>query len=137
MEIKGLVDYEFLFDLELRNPHTDEPLGIKMKIRSAGSEPSKAILRKHTDKNLERRIKGRMPKADQMELEELERVASYIHSWDWGDNTYKGEIPVFSMKKAVSILEEVGWIFGQVKEAAENVTNFSPPSETSSAATSM
>lgn len=137
MEIKGLVDYEFLFDLEIRNPHTDEPLGIKMKIRSAGSEPSKVILRKHTDKNLERRIKGRMPKADQMEIEELERVASYIHSWDWGDNTYQGTVPEFSMKRAVVILGEIGWMFGQIKEAAENVTNFSPPSVTNSAATSM
>ena len=135
MEIKGIVDYEFLYDLELRNPHTDEPLGIKMKIRSAGSEPSKLILRKHTDRNLERRIKGRMPKADQMELEELERVASYIHSWDWGDHTYKGEIPVLTMKKAVAILEAEGWIFGQIKEAAENVTNFSHTSETNSHAT--
>jgi len=137
MEIKGLVDYEFLYDLELRNPHTDEPLGIKMKLRSSGSETAKAILRKHTDKNLERRIKGRMPKADQMETEELERVASYIASWDWGENTYKGESPVLSMKKAVSILEGEGWMFGQIKEAAENVTNFSPTSETNSAGTSM
>lgn len=137
MDVATLVNYEFLYDLDIRHPTTDEPIGVKMKIRSSGSDQAKAILRKHTDKNLERRIKGRMPKSEQMETEELERVASYIAGWDWGENNFHGEVPVLTMKKAVQILDELGWMYGQIKEAAENVTNFSQASPTNSVATSM
>jgi len=139
LDLSGRVNYELLFKLAILDPVTDEPTGLSMMIRSAGSEAAKAVLRKHTNKNLERRIKNKMPKSEQIEAEELEKAASYIASWDWGanpktgePNTYKGEVPELSMKKAIGILEEQGWIFAQVVEAANKTTNFSPSSPTGS-----
>ncbi len=132
MDIATRVDYEFLYDLDLRDPVTDEKIGVSMKIRSAGSDAAKKVLRAHTNKNLERRVKGKLPKSEQMEKEELEKAASYIASWDWGKNTYEGEKPELSMKRAAEIMEKQGWIFGQVVEAANKIANFSPASQKAS-----
>lgn len=144
MEISGLVNYEQLFPLKLLNPSTEAELGITFQIRSAESEAAKAVLRKHTDKNLERRVKNKLPKADQVIQEELEKAASYIASWDWGvdpksgtPNTYQGSVPVLSMKTAIQILEEQGWIFAAVTEAANKIGNFTPTSPKPSVDTSV
>lgn len=132
MDLSKRVDYEFLYTLKLLDPVNDEPTGVTMNIRSANSEAAKEVLRKHTNANLERRIKGKLPKSEQIEREELEKAASYIASWDWGGNTYNGSVPELSMKTAMKILEEQGWIFAQVTEAASKTANFSPASPTTS-----
>lgn len=132
MDLSKRVDYELLYDLELRDPDTDQPLGIVFRLRSAGSDAVKKILREQTNRNLERRIKGKLPKADQLEQEELEKAAACIASWDWGGHTWKGKKPDLSMKMAMEVLDEQGWIFGQVSEAANKVANFSPASPATS-----
>lgn len=135
MDLSSRVNYELLFGLDILDPATDEPTGLSMKIRSAGSEAAKAVLRKHTNKNLERRAKNKLPRSEQIEAEELEKAASYIAEWTWGvdpktgePNTYDGAVPELSMKTAIKILDEQGWIFVQVVEAANKTTNFSPNS---------
>lgn len=133
MDISKLVDYEVLHTLDILHFTTDEPVGIKMKIRSAGSSEAKKVLRSQTNKNLERRVRGKIPKSAQLEQEELEKAASYIESWDWGKNTYKDGVPELSMNKAVEILGDQGWIFGQVVEAANKIENFTPGSNKPSA----
>ena len=79
-------------------------------------------------------------KAEQLEAQAIEKAASYIVSWDWGvdpetkePNTYDGEVPLYSMKSAAKILSEQGWLFGQVVEAAEEISNFTKGSEKGSA----
>lgn len=128
MDIAGIVDVELLYALELRHPITDAPLGVTFQIRSAGSEAAKKVLRAHTDRNLERRMRNQLPKSSQIEREELEKAASYIASWDWGGNTYDGKVPVLSMTTATAMLEKEAWIFAAVVEAAHKIGNFSPPS---------
>jgi hypothetical protein len=125
MDIASRVNYEFLYPLELRDPDTDEPLGIVFQIRSSGSDAAKKVLREHTDKNIQRLVKGRQPTAEQREVEELERVASYIASWDWGPHDWKGAKPALSMKMAIEVLSEAPWIFDAVDGAARKVSNFS------------
>ena len=133
MEISGIINYETLFTLDIVHPITDEKNGIKMKIRSAGSDGAKKVLRKQTNKNIERRVKNKMLKSEQLERDELEKAASYIESWDWGSNTYNGKVPELTMDTAIEILEKEGWIFGQVVEAANKIENFSHGSQKDSA----
>lgn len=129
MDISKRVDYEFLYKLDLRDPVTDEKIGISMEIRSAGSDAAKKVLRAQTNKNIERRVKGKLPKSEQGEKEELEKAFSYIASWDWGSNTYfDGKVPELNAKTAMEIMDIEGWIFGQVVEAANKIENFSPAS---------
>lgn len=129
-EISGIVNYENLYELEILHPVTEKPVGIKMMIRSAESREAKEILRKHADENIARRVKGKMLKGVTLEKQELEKAASYIASWDWGDNTWQGSVPELTMKTAVRILDAEGWIYSQVVEAAGKVENFSTNSGT-------
>ena len=128
MEVSGIIEYERLFSLELLHPSTEEPLGIKLQIRSAASKEAKAVLRKHLDENTERTQKRKLIKGSVLEQQELEKTASYIASWDWGSNTWRGKKPEFSMASAIEILEAEGWIYGQVSEAANTIANFTTDS---------
>lgn len=124
MELSNFIEYERLFVLELRNPLTDAPLGIVFQIRSAGSAEAKAVLRKHADKNLARLQKNKLVKSSDLEEQELEKAASYIASWDWGEHTWHGEKPKFSMEKAIEIMKDASWIYAQVVEVANDIANF-------------
>lgn len=125
MEIAKLFNYDTLFTLDVLNPSTDEKVGITMKIRSAGSDEAKKVLRTQTNANIERRVRGKLPKSEQLEQDELEKAVSYIASWDWGTNTYEGAKPDLTVDTAIEILKAEGWIFGQVVEAANKIENFS------------
>jgi hypothetical protein len=47
MDIASRVNYEFLYPLELRDPDTDEPLGIVFQIRSSGSDAASPPISPH------------------------------------------------------------------------------------------
>lgn len=131
MEISGIVQYEQLFTLDVLHPVTEEKIGITCQIRSAGSKEAKAVLRKHTDANLERSQKRKLIKGSVLEQQEIEKAASYIASWDWGKNTWQGKVPEDDFTTKVAVLDAEGWLFGQVVEAANTIANFSAKSETS------
>lgn len=124
MDISTLYNYERLFPLELVFPHTDEKTGIVLQVRSASSDEAKAIIRKHIDDVTERQQRGKLVKGSMRLRQELEKAASWIAGWDWGEHSYKGEKPEFSFKKAVEILDREDWIYAQVAEAANNLANF-------------
>ncbi|PSM18219.1 hypothetical protein [Nitratireductor sp. StC3] len=124
MDIAARFDYERHFPLELVFPDSEKKSGIVFQIRSASSGEAKKVVRKHLDKVTERRQRGKLIKGDMALQQELEKAASYIASWDWGDHTYKGEKPEFSFRKAVEILDEQDWVYEQVMEAANKVANF-------------
>jgi hypothetical protein len=132
VELSNIIQYERLFSLELLHPVTDEPLGIAFQIRSAGSKEAKAILRKHTDANIDRQQRRKMISGAMLEQQEAEKAASYIASWNWGDHTWRDEKPVLTVEKAAEILKAEGWIYVQVTEAANTVANFIAPLETNS-----
>lgn len=125
MDITKIVQPETLFKLELRDPVTDAPLGIVFMVRSGSSDAVKKVDRTHLDEITERQQRGKLVKGEMRLRHELERTAAYIASWDWGEHDLNGEKPVLTQKNAVAVLESVGWIYAQVKEAAETLANFS------------
>lgn len=129
MDIANLYNYEATFPLELVLPHTDEKTGIIFQIRSASSPEAKKVLRKHVDEITERTQRGKLVRGETRMKHELEKAASWIASWDWGDHTYNGEVPKLTFAKAVEILDREDWIYAQVAEAANNLANFSSASE--------
>ncbi|TWG90316.1 hypothetical protein L598_000700000730 [Mesorhizobium sp. J18] len=128
MDIAGIYNYETLFPLELVRPDTEEKIGITFQIRSASSAEAKKVLRKHVDEVTERQQRGKLVKGEMRLRQELEKAASWIASWDWGEHTYGGEKPEFSFKKAVEILDREDWIYQQVAEAANSLANFTKES---------
>ena len=124
MDISNLVDYEKTFPLELVNPSTDEGLGIVFEMRSIDSAAAERVLLEHTDKQIERFAKRKLPTAVQGKKAELERLAACIKSWDWGPHTFDGSVPALSIATAVRVFEKLPWAERQAREAAETVKNF-------------
>jgi hypothetical protein len=121
MDLASLVKTDAVFDLELRHPATDEPIGVVWKIRSNESDEVQEAQRKHADKLLESR--GKLTTA-KMKDQYLDAAAAAVAGWNWGENTINGEVPEFSTEKARSIMEKHGWIYDQVARASENRANF-------------
>jgi hypothetical protein len=124
MDIASVYNYEQLFTLELVRPDTDEKLGITFQIRSSSSPESKKVLRKHVDQVTERQQRGKLVRGEMRLQQELEKAASWIAGWEWGEHTYNGEVPAISFNKALELLDKEDWIYAQVSEAANNLANF-------------
>jgi hypothetical protein len=133
MDIKSRINYEKLFKLDILDPETEAPVGITMMIRSDESDEAKQVFRRHADDNHERVQRGKLIKGRTRERQILEQTAACIASWDWGDNTWGGEVPTLTMKSAIEVLDGQGWIFAQVREASAKVSNFTQTSGEGSA----
>ena len=131
MDISTLVNSEDLFELNLVDPKSEEPLGIRFMIRSSESDAVKKVVRQHSDKFLSSRKKKLT--TDKVEAEYLDRAAASIASWDWGDHNWKGEKPELTFEKAREVVEEAGWIYDQVAAASEDRANFTKSSAKGSA----
>lgn len=138
MDLGKVVVYEHIHELNVTYPNNDLRIGLVMGIRSASSEVAKNVLRKHTNEQLNSgRGKQKRLTAEKAEENELEATASCIAWWKWekgdlkapgdglGDEcNYHGEQPELSMKVAIEMLDDLGWLYGQVKEASTNIENF-------------
>ncbi len=124
MDLSKIVNSEQLYTLELLHPTTDEPIGVTFQIRSMDSDPAKAVQRKIIDETYERRRANKTIKAKETVTNEYRKAAACIAGWDWGENEYNGSIPQYSEEKALEILTEQDWIFTQVLEAANKLSNF-------------
>lgn len=124
MEISGLVSTETLFELDVEHPKTGKPVGIKIMLRSAGSEEAMAVVRKQTDTLLAKQQRRKLVDAEQVEENELDQAVSYVASWDWGSNTYEGKKPGDDAASVKAILRKEGWIYAQVVAGARDIANF-------------
>lgn len=124
MEISGLVANEELFTLEVEHPKTGKPVGITIKVRSAGSDAAMAVVRQQTDGLLERQQRRKLIDAERVEDNEIDQAVSFVASWDWGANTYDNKVPDSDPKTIKAILKKEGWIYAQVVGAARNIANF-------------
>jgi hypothetical protein len=124
MEILGLVSREQLFELEVEHPATNKPMGIKIKVRSAGSDAAMEVVRKQTDDILVKQQKRKLIHADAVEENEIDQAVSYVASWDWGANTYDGQKPDSAPETIKAILTKESWLYAQVAGAARNIANF-------------
>lgn len=134
MEIAGLVSTETLFDLAIEHPTTGKPVGISVKVRSAGSEVAMEVVRRQTDEILASQQKRKLIGAEMVEENEIDQAVSYVASWDWGNNTYEGKTPDSDPATIKAILIKEGWLYSQIAGAARNIANFTKKSQKSSAA---
>lgn len=124
MEISGLVSTETLFPLEVEHPATGRPIGIKIMLRSAGSEEAMKVVREQTNAILAKQQRRKVIGADQIEESELDQAVSYVASWDWGSNTYENKKPESDAATVKAILRKETWLYAQVVAAARDIANF-------------
>ena len=136
MDLAKRFDYEKTVPLDLVDPATDKPVGVTFEIRSSSSPEAKKVQLEEMNRIGERRQRGKLVKAEQAIGSEVRKAASCIASWDWGDNTYDGEVPRLTMPTAMKILDEQDWIYEQVVEKAAALANFTSTSKPASAGAS-
>lgn len=124
MEISDLVKSEQLFKLDLTHPKTGRPIGITIMLRSAGSEHATAVVRRQTDEALARQQRKIGPDAEWVEKNELDQAVSYVASWDWGKNDWKGKKPECTPEVVAEVFRDAPWIYAQVVGAARDIANF-------------
>ncbi|UXM94645.1 hypothetical protein N5853_11130 [Bartonella sp. HY329] len=127
MDLSTIIQKEQSYTLDMLHPVTFEPIGVKFFIRSAESDIAKAKQREIIDLIQERHISKKQVKASQAIEWEIDKAVSYIIDWDFNDNDFNGEKPIFSTAKAKEILQSTDWIFAQVVEAANRLANFTKP----------
>lgn len=132
MDISQLVNSEDLFELKLLGPDKETPVGITFWVRSYESDAVKRVSRQHGDKFLGGGRKSKLT-TSKIEAEYLDKAATAIAKWDWGEHSWKGEKPAIGFEKAREIVEEAGWIYDQVADAADDRANFTRLSQKASA----
>lgn len=117
------------FELELRHPTTDKPLGTFITVLGKHS----AIFREHIRDQInerqrreaaaERKGKSNAPvTAEEIERQALELLV--ICTIGWRNMNYKGEELPFSEANALKVYSEQIWVRGQVDEAIGDLENF-------------
>lgn len=137
MDIANIMDVEKPYTFELLHPATEEPVGVKITVRSLGADETLAQHKKYTDKDIERIHRRKIPTTDQLTVESIDKAVSYIIDWDWYSEDFTWadkKKPEFNPRLAKQIMshKNMGWFYEQVVKAATTVTNFIPPSETKS-----
>tara|TARA_R110002167_G_scaffold42512_13_gene129169 strand:+ start:8124 stop:8525 length:402 start_codon:yes stop_codon:yes gene_type:complete len=126
MDILGLVKSDQLFDLELKHPITEKPLGVIVKLRSSQSAEVKTVERQNQDGINLRMQKGKSLKAAALEANAEARAAAMIESWDWQnqDLTLGEEASPECTQKNKLLLVANDYFFDQIIEASSNLENF-------------
>jgi len=94
MDIAAVVVYEHVHELKVTFPNSDRYLGLRMGIRNASSEASKAAMRRQeNERQKSSRNKQKKMSAEVQEQNELELTAATIAWWKWekGDPSEKSK----------------------------------------------
>lgn len=106
--------------IDILHPETEEPVGIKVTVRSGDDEAMKGIQRRITNRALELRKRNKTFSADEIEDNQINLVAAAIVDWDWTDSDMRfpdGSIPDFNARNVREVLENLPWFRSQIDEA--------------------
>lgn len=99
---------------EIRNPKTDEPIGLIITLIPESDAKVQAVQRKFLNDRIQRR---KPPTAEQIESSQLAKVIAGIEKWEWtGEANFHGEKPEFNEANARKLFKELPWIRKQVDE---------------------
>lgn len=122
MDLAQLVRTDELYDLTITNPVTGKKTDVVFQLRSMESDEVKAVARKHANRMM--RNRQAVPNVEQLEADILDQTTAAVASWDWGENTLGDLDLTFSADNVRAALQAHGWIFDQVRGAAEARENF-------------
>lgn len=111
--------------IEILNPLTDEPLGIKVTILSITDERLKKVKRKIQDQKLHLDARGKTFKSEDVEQNTYALLWEAVTSWDWyGDVDYNGVKPEFNQKEFLTVVKDLTWFATQLEEAISDEKAF-------------
>lgn len=127
-DIFALVTPDDARALEIKSPVDGKPIGVTVMVRSADCEQVRAAGREHAARVLSEKIKA--PTVEMMEAEQVDKVVALFSSWEWGENTWKGEkVGPLTVEKCREIVKSSNatWLVEQVTSFANERANFTKP----------
>lgn len=125
--------------IEILNPETDTPLGIRVRLMSIEDERLKKLKRTFTDERLKRDGKGKAFKSEEIERNANMLLFTASLGWEWynptgskGDHGFdaeampdwKGAVPEYNQRNFIEVLTEFPQFATQVSEAIDETKAF-------------
>lgn len=125
--------------VEILNPVTDAPLGIRWTIMHTDDDRLKPIRRRIQNDRNALEAKGKWAKADEVEANKFALMFGASLGWEWynptgkpGDEGYDpeqapvfhDEVPTFNQRNVIAVLKELPWIDAQLQEAFGETKDF-------------
>lgn len=112
--------------IEITDPTTGENLGIRINMVSIDDDRLKAIKRKITDERLRLSQRNKSFSAEQIESNANKILWAAVTGWEWygKDVTFLGEVPEFSQRNFIAVVEALPWFRDQLNEEIEDRAAF-------------
>lgn len=123
MDLSDIVPNEIV--KEITHPGTGENIGLRMTLMSSEDKRLKRVIRRITDQNMIKNKRGKGLKAEDIEENQIELLAHGVTGWEWyGDLTFHGEKPEFTIANVKKVLSEKGFILSQIDEEMGDTARF-------------
>lgn len=125
--------------VEITNPGTGQPLGVRVTVMSIEDERLKKLKREITDESLRLSSKGKAFKSDDLERNSHRLLFAATTGWEWynptgkeGDDGYdadempdfEGEVPDYNQKNFLAIVKALPWFSEQLREEIDETKAF-------------
>lgn len=127
MDLANIIRYETPVALDLIDPTTREKVGVTFYVKHVDCEAATEAKGRQEDSALLAALSDKPTPAGDSNKQIL---AACIDSWDWGEHTFQGEVPVLSMEKAVEVFKAAPWIQAAVLKKVTVIANFTGASKT-------
>lgn len=109
--------------MEIENPSTGEPLGIKFKVLGMDSKAYRDHQRKTQDRNIKKGFRGlKQLKSETIENDKIELISAC--TVDWENVVYAGEVLDCTRENCRWLYKQYTWIFDQIDEFIGDRGNF-------------
>lgn len=107
-------------EIDILDPRTRKPTGIKVTIESYGGDRAKTVQRQINNKRL--KLRNRRPTAEELEEETLMTASAVVVGWN-KEMEMDGKALSFTPENVRKIMS-IPWIARQIDEAAEDEAAF-------------
>lgn len=125
--------------VEINNPATGAPLGIRVRIMSIEDDRLKRIKREITDERFKLESKNKSLKSEDVERNGNRLLFAATLGWEWYNPTgkegidgfdadampeFNGEVPEYNQRNFMAVIKELPWFADQLREEIDETKAF-------------
>jgi hypothetical protein len=137
MDIAGLKPIERT--IEINNPGTGSPLGIRVRVVSIEDERLKRVKRSITDERFQLERRNKSPKSEDIEANAIRLLWAACLGWEWYNPTgtdgdigfdagaapdFHGEVPEFNERNFKRVCNDLPWFADQITTEIDETKAF-------------
>lgn len=124
MDISELVPTERV--IEILDPKTDEPLGIRVSLMSISDERLVKLKRKFQDERFKLEARGKTLKGEDLDDNSNDLAFSAMTGWEWygKDVSFLGQKPAFLKPEVLKVFTKLYWFREQILAAISEERSF-------------